>query len=439
VAPALAAQAPVPAATISGSVVDSLHGRPLVGASLVVDGTDITGVSDSLGRFRLANVPPGTHQIAVYHPLLDTLGVGLYTPPTAIPPGVETQVAFAVPSPATLMDRFCRTDTAARVLVIGRVLDVDGDAPIANATVTGSGQATAPGHVALRLGPVSRTTETDAAGRFHYCLPPGRDYTVTVTLGKGVTGDIPLYLVNDVALPVLRLSRADSAGAQNRGRVAGHVRAADGQPVEGATVTIANGRASTKTGRDGAFTLAAAPSGSQMLVVRHVGFAASAMPVVVTFTATPAVNAELEPEAARLPIVDVGAQADAIAVAYRRIGFAQREANGIGHFVTAADIKKFDARTATSMLAGVPGVQVLYLGNGARVVPRGGDLRRTCTSYYVDGNPVPRGSGTDDDQLLPDPKNIIGMEIYQPSERVTYVTPTRCLTVIVWTTAQIAG
>jgi hypothetical protein len=31
------------------------------------------------------------------------------------------------------------------------------------------------------------------------------------------------------------------------------------------------------------------------------------------------------------------------------------------------------------------------------------------------------------------------MEIYQPGERVTYVPRTPCLTVIVWTTAQIAG
>src|ERR1700739_3135335 len=73
-APQAAPEAPPPpTTTLTGTAIDSLHDRPLGGASVVVDGTNITGVSDSLGHFRLDHVPVGAHQVAIYHPLLDSL------------------------------------------------------------------------------------------------------------------------------------------------------------------------------------------------------------------------------------------------------------------------------------------------------------------------------------------------------------------------------
>ncbi len=40
-------------ATAVGVVVDSVRGRPLVGATVVVSGVESQGVSDSSGRFRI--------------------------------------------------------------------------------------------------------------------------------------------------------------------------------------------------------------------------------------------------------------------------------------------------------------------------------------------------------------------------------------------------
>src|ERR1700722_4024514 len=82
----LAAQSPSRLSTVRGTVVDSLHNRPLAGASISVDGTGATAMTDSLGRYRIDSVPSGTHRIAVYHPLFDSLAVELYTEPMAIAP-----------------------------------------------------------------------------------------------------------------------------------------------------------------------------------------------------------------------------------------------------------------------------------------------------------------------------------------------------------------
>ena len=56
--------APAPAQTgragISGLIVDSLNSRYLSGAEVIVQGANVTRVTDSLGRFKVDSLPPGT-------------------------------------------------------------------------------------------------------------------------------------------------------------------------------------------------------------------------------------------------------------------------------------------------------------------------------------------------------------------------------------------
>ena len=81
-APALAAQnPPTPAAApttgkgqIVGVVVDSLDGRFLSNADVVIKGGEPAARTDSLGKFTIDSLTPGTYQVAVFHDLLDTLG-----------------------------------------------------------------------------------------------------------------------------------------------------------------------------------------------------------------------------------------------------------------------------------------------------------------------------------------------------------------------------
>jgi hypothetical protein len=437
---ALAQQPSAPTAKIGGTITDSLTGQPMIGANVTVDGTTANANTDSLGHYQMVDVPAGKGQIAIYHPLLDSIGATMYTPPITIRAGADTIIDLALPPPRAFMARLCPNDTTARILVIGRVRDADNDNPIANAIITEAGSATlpTPQQLVIRTGPVSRVTKTDADGQFRLCLPRGVDYSTTATLGASTTGEIPLSIVNGAALPVLRVARADSARQLDRGVVSGIVVNTAGKPVDGATVSLALSRANTKTGTDGTFTFANIPVGSQMLDVRHVGYAELTWPVVVTTPAagTRAIEVTLGPKAAELPTVEIDAAA--VTAAYRKTGFEQRQKAGWGSFLTEDQIKTRAANSATDLMQGMPGVRLIYPKAGSVRVVSSRGVGRNCTQFYVDGQPGYRGTSSDDD-ALPRAAEIIGIEVYQANEPITNWNfgPPRCLTVLIWTKASI--
>jgi carboxypeptidase-like protein/carboxypeptidase family protein/TonB-dependent receptor-like protein len=440
----LAAQSPAPLATVRGIVIDSLRGRPLVGASIAVDGTIASGVTDSLGQFRIDSVTPGAHPIAVYHPLLDSLALSLYTAPVNITPGAATVVSLGLPSLPTLLGRFCARDTTARILVAGRVLDTDNDTPIPNATVTGSARTASVvvnesnNRATFRRAPAVRTVRTDADGRFYFCLPVGSHFIVAASLGNSLTGEIPLALANDIALPSLRVSRADSAAARARATLTGHIETVDGRPLEGASIHVEGSSRDASSARDGSFTLTGAPTGTQLVSVRHVGYTESIMPVALSSASTRSVTTVLEAQVTKLAKVDVKTEALVVAAAYQRTGFDQRKQMGFGHYLTAEDIASHNGGTATSLLAGMPGIVLQYSSHGARVVSSRAIGGRNCTAFFVDGQYMPRGTSGDDDQTLPQASEIIGVEVYQPTEPIGGNPPSKCLTVLIWTKAALA-
>jgi hypothetical protein len=438
----VAAQAPVALATVRGTVLDSLHATPLAGASISVDGTAANGISDSLGRFRIDSVPAGRRQIAVYHPLLDSLGVGLYTEPMAIPPGVETVIMLGVPSRPTLMAHLCAGDSAARVLVAGQLLDVDTDAPVVGATAIGSVVAVViqgkGNKVSFQRGTQTRQSKTDSDGRFHFCLPGGGNSAVTASLGNSITGTVPLDVATGVSLPTLRVSRADSAATTNRSVLTGSVQTADGKPVDGATIEIPGSDANTTTARNGAFHLDGVPSGTQVMTVRHVGFAEMSRLVDVSSKTTRTVTVVLQPAVATLAKVDVKVQALLVAAAYDRTGFNRRKQLGVGQFLTADQIESRNSGSATTLLAGMPGVRLQYSGRSGAVRVVSSRGTRGCTGYIVDGVAVGRGM-SGDDQGLPQAHEIIGVEVFQPTESIAGRPPSNCLTVLIWTKAMLGG
>jgi len=106
-APPLAAQNPATPSTgkgqIVGVVVDSLDGRFLAGADIVIRGGEPAAHTDSLGKFSIDSLVPGTYQVGVFHDLLDTLGITLLTRPFRVGPDSTMLVVLAVPSAATLV------------------------------------------------------------------------------------------------------------------------------------------------------------------------------------------------------------------------------------------------------------------------------------------------------------------------------------------------
>src|SRR5438067_9534734 len=92
---------------ITGVVVDSLNGRYLSGAEVIVQGANVTRVTDSLGKFRVDSLLPGTYQVGVFHPLLDTLGTSLATQPFYLGADSSSFVMLAIPSAKTIIRRAC--------------------------------------------------------------------------------------------------------------------------------------------------------------------------------------------------------------------------------------------------------------------------------------------------------------------------------------------
>ena len=49
--------------TVAGRVTDKQTGEPLIGASVVVEGTELGNATDLNGQYQIINVPPGTHSV----------------------------------------------------------------------------------------------------------------------------------------------------------------------------------------------------------------------------------------------------------------------------------------------------------------------------------------------------------------------------------------
>src|SRR5437868_12665058 len=125
-------------AQILGIVVDSLNGGFLSAASIMIDGMNASAETDSLGKFVFDNLAPGTFQLGVFYPRLDTLSLSIVTRPFHVGPDSTSVVLIAIPSAATLVHEQCpaRGDATGSSAVIGQVRDPETLQPVARAEVS---------------------------------------------------------------------------------------------------------------------------------------------------------------------------------------------------------------------------------------------------------------------------------------------------------------
>src|ERR1700682_92947 len=125
-------------AEIVGVVLDSLNGRYLAGADIVIKGGMAAAQTDSLGKFKIDSLPPGVYQVGVFHPILDTLDITLLTQPFRVGPDSALVVLLAIPSATTLIRRWCSVQSGptGASAVIGHVTDPETLKPVAQAEVS---------------------------------------------------------------------------------------------------------------------------------------------------------------------------------------------------------------------------------------------------------------------------------------------------------------
>src|ERR1700694_3423998 len=324
-------------AQIVGVVVDSLNGRYLSGADVVIEGARATLLTDSLGKFRIDSLPPGTYRVGVFHPILDTLGIMILTQPFHIGPDSSSFVLIAVPAAETLVRRKCpvRPGAQGNSAVIGHVNNPETLQPVAQAEVSIAWNEI---EVSKEFG-IRRTSRlvrdtTDGSGAFKICgLPSSLQATLQARRGSAITADIPISLGDKPAelfARTLLLSPANSGTKIGNATVSGRV-VLEGSPTNaGSRVELLGTDIVAMTNEKGAFTMRNLPSGSKVLLARHVGFGAETSPVDLSSLQQKRVTIKLSKFVAVMDPVLVTARRSA---ALDKLGFNQRKKSGFGYYL----------------------------------------------------------------------------------------------------------
>jgi hypothetical protein len=296
--------APPKTSRIVGTVVDSVRGVGLPGAEVMVSGLASIVMTDSLGRFAVEGIAPGTYEVGVFHPVIEALGLTLTTKPFVLGRDSTGIANLAIPSGRSLASRYCRSELSKPgPVVAGRVRDPDTDAPVAGATVwLAWTDISTVGRKSIVSIPHERQTETDSTGFFKFCgLPEDLGGTVKAMRSGVATGEVPVVTSgNPLTFENLTIAPPITPPKlfPTRGLVGGTVFSVDDKPLEGARVEALPARVSNVTKFDGSFSLGEVPIGTQLLIVSHAGFlpvrtsvnVTSRQPTDVRVTLAPNIN-----------------------------------------------------------------------------------------------------------------------------------------------------
>jgi hypothetical protein len=385
-------QAPRGVGFVRGVVYDSLLHAPLAGARVYINGTALSVLADEGGRFRLDSVPAGRHLLVFEHEDLDSAGLATNARRIEVTAGRVTVVDLATPSLATMYRAVCpRLPQSARDsgLVFGAVADARSGVRLARARVhlawvrAGRGPD---GRVQVSRPQLDATT--DSLGNFYFCGVP-TEYIVTVaaTAGRFSSGVTELLLGRrglarrDLAVSRDTLSLPDSSG-RRRGTATliGRVRDENDQPRPSARASVDEAPGEAFTDEDGRFVLRDLPAGSQMLMVRMIGYSATHVTVGLREHDTTVVGVRLH----QLTVLDtMRVTASSLQGQIDLDELQQRRRIGLGYFISGEDVKR-----RQSMRAVVQGLPSMYI-EGQTVFqfqPYTIVSGKPCaTTIYVDG------------------------------------------------------
>jgi Carboxypeptidase regulatory-like domain len=415
-------------ATAVGIVVDSIRGRPLSGATVAVSGSEMQGVSDSAGRFRIDSIAPGEHTMAVFHPWLDAMGFSLETNKIAFGPGATIAIVLATPSAQTWIARRCSDADRQNGpgAIVGHVFQPATDDPVPGALVHYATVLVEAGKdIGVRRTTATRDASVSPAGDFIICgLPAGASGTLRATRSPASTGAITVELGNTLLTAVtLRLAPEDTL-AHHAGIVTGKVTDAAGTPVSAARVTLRGTQVTTQTTDSGTFSLRDVPLGSQSIEISKAGLTAD----VAVVTVVASLPTEMAVKLASPP-----AAGDAGLVG---MGFVRRRAAGGGVFITADTIAKLKARYIADLQPLLPGL--MRTGEVTLVPTRSGAAR--CLWLLLDGVQYRAGQIRLSEHVRA--SDVVAIEYYEfphvPTEltdRVFMRGFPRCSLMAIWTNA----
>jgi hypothetical protein len=435
-------------AEITGLLVDSLHGTYLRHAEVVIEGAQQSATSDSVGRFKISGLKPGTYQVGVFHPVLDSLGLSLATKKFYVGADSSSFVMLSVPSSTTIIKTWCpplgprAQGTSA---VIGRVTDPESMLPVKGAEVSIAwSQVEVSKEVGVRRTPRLLRDSTNAQGDYRICgLPNDMKATLQARMGGAITAEVPIELGTDdteLFLRNLLLSRVDSGAKTGSAAVSGTV-ILEGSPSNaGSRVELVGTNIVAMTNDKGQFTMRNLPSGSHVLLARHLGFGAETVPVDLSSHEPKQVSVKLPKFVATIEPVVVTAKR---AASLDKVGFTTRQKSGVGFYLGPEQIERLAPNYLTDILRTVPGLQVSYGSQGEEVTSTRGVTSLSgappCVQYYVDDSPWQSLMPGDVNQFV-NGREVVGIEVYNgpgTPPQYTRAGQGECTTIVVWTKFKI--
>ena len=391
--------------SVTGLVWDSIGSEPLSDAAVFLWGTPYRGVSDSEGRFRIDDVPPGEYSLLFFHTRLGEMGVS----PGPMPVGIEgartLNVDLATPSMATVVRSQClmedRPEGAGALA--GRVFDGDSNVPLSGALVTLSwdveGQST----------PDAASVRSGSEGWYRSCAVPsdrpvllGVDYIGRQSQRKEYT--VPAGGYTETLVPLYSLTPS---------RVSGHlVDATSEESIEGAEAWLRGTAFRTLSDSRGNFRFENVPPGTYMMMTDHLAYGTKMDTLVVPEAMRLAVDMRLDDRPIEIAPLTVTVEAPPVEMARIRGGIV----------VTRQEIDRVrqTSRDASDILRSLhlPGVIVRHQSNGTICVGYiTGQVKMNqtgCVEMMIYINDV---RATDSDLALRLPPDAVErMVIYKPLE-----------------------
>ncbi|HMA20952.1 MAG TPA: carboxypeptidase regulatory-like domain-containing protein [Gemmatimonadaceae bacterium] len=432
------ARSPPAYATIDGVAVDSLHNDVLRGATLAIDNVSTLAFSDSLGRFHIDSVPIGTRIIRVIHPILDSMGIDLHTPPLQFAAGQTFNVVVGIPSAKTLIAKTCSREDRrlGPAALLGTVQFDASNAPAAGAQVILQWIEVYVVGRKIQSDPVRRTVVVGQTGRFQLCgLPEDLGGTLIAVNGRDSTDivdvelDSPLGVVGlSLPDPEPRGALATTASRRATAVLTGRVVDPQGAPIARARVAANGDSVAVLSDVDGRFTLQNLRGGTRAISVRRLGFEPTSVGVSLHAQRTVDITIKLARFVTMLDTVVVIARRN---YALERTGFTRRKQAGTGYYLTPEQITRQHAYELTSLLSTAPMLRRSYV-NGRPVItgrPRG--IGGGCVDWVIDGMPWPADAV--DEFIWPD--EVAAIEVYSNAFAPAEFRRTldNCEMVVLWT------
>jgi hypothetical protein len=263
---------------------------------------------------------------------------------------------------------------------------------------------------------------TDGSGAFKICgLPSSLQATLQARRGSAVTAEIPISLGDKPAelfARTLLLSPADSGTKSGNATVSGLVVLEDSPTNSGSRIELVGTDIVAMTNEKGEFTMRNLPSGSKVLLARHLGFGAETVPVDLSSRQQKRVTIKLSKFAEVMDPVLVIARRSA---ALDKVGFTQRQKSGLGYYIGPERLQDIHPYHVTDIVSRAPG------------------MRDKCVQYWVDDMPYMEAEPGDINYFVTG-SEVVAAEVYRNLDAPgRYMRPGGCAIVVLWTRFKIRG